>query len=296
MAGTSEQAKAYINRSGEYREKPGLIAGPWIVGTSTNNQGARTDIAAMVATIKQGDKTLKQVAENHSETFIKYHSGAKQLISLLNKKKRNWRTQLYIYTGAAGTGKSYAANKEAKEFLAQEGIDEEPYYLMVPTKGGQLWWQDYNGESVVIIDDFYGEGIDIDTFKRLIDEYPQKVNIKNGSGEFLAKRVYITSNQGWKTWWAKELLANTHNTDAIQRRITVEKQFNTPYTAPRPAPLNTDDHIIDVTSPTPPVTRTYASAGWLGNDLVCEEDDEAIMAEAIQARNPWLNTHLDFLD
>lgn len=127
--------------------------------------------------------------------------------------------------GIAGSGKSYAAHAEAQAYLDANGIEEIPYDLMVPAKKGDpLWFQDYMGESVVIIDDFYGN-IDIDTFKRMIDEYPMIVNIKNGSAQFLAKRVYVTSNVSWENWWGADLLANKNNKWAIQRRITLNKIF-----------------------------------------------------------------------
>lgn len=231
----------------------------------------------MVEDIKKGD-TLQTIAQNHSLTFIKYHGGAKSLISLLCTKKRQWRTELHIYTGAPGTGKSYTARQEALNYISSQGLDEEPYYLMLPTKGAQLWWQDYNGQSVVILDDFYGEGLDIDYFKRMIDEYPFKINIKNGSGEFLAKRVYVTSNTGWKNWWGTALINNIHNTKAIERRITVEKTFTEEYTPLSLSQAPTQHINIDET-PLSPLGRAYANAGYIG-DLLCSEDDEEVMAHA----------------
>lgn len=131
---------------------------------------------------------------------------------------------LCFVLGIAGSGKSYSAHAEAKAYLASNNIDEEPYDLMLPSKGDKLWFEDYNGESVVIIDEFYGQ-IDIDKFKNLIDEHPCKVNVKNGFAQFLAKRVYITSNTKWQNWWGSDLLKNKANVWAIQRRITLEKVF-----------------------------------------------------------------------
>lgn len=165
--GTALQSEEYISHTGKWIGKQGLIAGPWSEGT-IKQQGCRTDITTLASDIKQGH-SLKKLAVNHTETMLKYFSNAQKLQSLLNTKKRDWMTELYVYTGIAGTGKSYTAHEEAKKYLEEIGSDEEPYDLMVPAKKGDpLWFQNYEGESVVIIDDFYGN-IDIDTFKRMID-------------------------------------------------------------------------------------------------------------------------------
>lgn len=102
--------------------------------------------------------------------MLKYFSNAARMVPLFNNKKRRWKTELYIFTGVPGAGKSYGARAHAREFLAELGLDEEPYHFMVPaSKTDKVWFQNYNGESVVIIDEFYGQ-IGINVFKNLIDE------------------------------------------------------------------------------------------------------------------------------
>lgn len=227
--GSASQNNDYICHTGNHSDKPGLVKGPWTYGElKMSGPGSRTDIDGLCAAIKKGD-SLKKLANDHTSTMLKYFNNAQKLSSLLNTKVRDFMTELYIYTGVAGSGKSHAAFKEACDFLKAQGLDEQPYYLMVPaSKSIPLWFQDYVGQSVVIIDDFYGS-IDIDFFKRLIDKYPLTVNLKNGSAQFLAKRVYVTSNVGWRNWWGAELLANKENESAIERRIFVNKIFTEKY-------------------------------------------------------------------
>lgn len=71
------------------------------------------------------------------------------------------------------------------------------------------------------------------------------VENKNGDVEFLAKRIYITSNAKWKNWWASDLLANAENVEALGRRITVEKIFTEKYVAPNTDPIMQIDDIVD---------------------------------------------------
>jgi len=103
-----------------------------------------------------------------------------------------------------------------------------------------------------------------------VHRYPCKVENKNGHTEFLAKRVYITSNVGWRNWWGSELLANANNEEAITRRITVDKTFTTKYIAPIIAnPIMQIDDIIDDNQ----LRRQNAIVGHNTlNPLYCDEE------------------------
>jgi len=153
--------------TGKHADKYGLVAGPWTYGEAVV-QGQRTDINALSDAIKAGHG-IKRLALDHTTSMLKYYSNAAKLVALIGEKKRSWMTELYIYTGIAGTGKSHTAHVEGQKYLDDNNIQEEPYDLMVPAKGQRLWFQNYSGESVVIIDDFYGT-IAIDDIKRLIDK------------------------------------------------------------------------------------------------------------------------------
>lgn len=228
--GSAQDNHDYIGHTGKHSGKAGLLQGPFEFGVSVtaSGPGSRSDLDSLAGSIIAG-RTVKQLAETHTVSMLKYFGNAQKLVQVLNKKKRSWMTELYIYTGVAGSGKSHSAFEEAKQYISDQGLEEEPYYLPVPPRASDpLWWQDYNGESVIIIDDFYGT-IGLDYFKVLIDKYPFKVNLKNGSAEFLGKRVYVTSNQGWRSWWGTSLMQNSNNEAAILRRITVDKHFSEPY-------------------------------------------------------------------
>jgi len=162
---------------------------------------------------------------------------------------------------------------------------------MLPSSNNdKCWWEGYDGQSVVIMDDFYGKSITIDDFKRWVDKYPCKVNIKNGSSQLLARRIYVTSNAGWKTWWGADLLANSNNQAAIERRITYEGFFNIKYVAPNasqgePSILDTDvGDIIDF--------GVQPSTGNFGNPLICEEDDEFLNESQLSPLGAKYEEHL----
>jgi len=106
-----------------------------------------------------------------------------------------------------------------------------------------------------------------------------KVENKNGSCEFLARRVYITSNAGWRTWWASELLANVNNEDAITRRITVEKHFHDVYVAPASGELRRSNSMALILGDQTQLDRQDAIVGPnTFNELFCDEEQEFLQA------------------
>lgn len=273
--GSADDNLAYIGHTGKHANKPGLIDGPWTYGEpKKSGQGKRTDLADLAVAIKSG-ASEKELALNHTSSMLRYYNNAIKISKLLSTKKRQWMTELHILTGVAGAGKSHIAATEAAKYIAENGLDEEPYYLMVPKSTTEkLWWEGYNGQSCIIINDFYGS-IDINYFKDLIDKYPKKVDIKNGSSEFLGKIVWVTSNKSWRNWWPESAFY-VENVNAIERRITSVRTFDTPYVAP--------------TDPTDAIMLGEAQAEQDALSLLCFED----MPEPVQRHNACLNW--DFAD
>ncbi len=80
------------------------------------------------------------------------------------------------------------------------------------------WWDGYRGERIVILDDFRGSSLSITHFKRLLDRYALRVEVKGASCPMAATHFFITTNLEPKEWWAEELYAREES--AITRRIT----------------------------------------------------------------------------
>lgn len=264
--GTGQQSVEYVSHTGKHADKPGLLGGPWSYGELDETvQGQRTDINALGDAILAG-ASMKQLCTDHTSTMLKYFGNAQKIKQVVSVTKRAWRTELHILTGRAGSGKSYTAHEEGRKYLRDNNLNEEIYDLPVPAPGQRLWFQGYEGQSVVCIDDFYGT-IDIHMIKRMADELPLVVEVKNTHEQFLARQIYITSNIGWRNWWPKELLANKNDAEAIQRRITSERTFTETYeervNAARQVTMLNDEPI------------PHDDIGEVG-DLACEEDYDAI--------------------
>lgn len=114
----------------------------------------------------------------------------------------------YVFWGATGTGKSRRAWEEA----GTSCYSKDPR-----TK----WWDGYQGEEHVVIDEFRGV-IDISHLLRWFDRYPVRVERKGGSLPLSATTFWITSNLAPIAWYP-ELDVATWN--ALERRFTEVIKF-----------------------------------------------------------------------
>lgn len=109
-----------------------------------------------------------------------------------------------VHYGAPGTGKS------RRVFSAFPKAYKKP---------SGKWWDHYDAQSDVILDDFDGSFLSFGDFKRLIDRYPTFVEVKGSTIPLLATQWQITTNVYPSHWWSKSCTGESGR-DAIWRRIT----------------------------------------------------------------------------
>lgn len=190
--GTEEQAISYCQKE-ETR-----IEGPWEIGTIPT-PGTRTDLIELRESIKKG-ASMKEIFENHTSAAFKYPK-AIALCSLLYQTKRNWKMNIIVIWGPSGTGKTTKA---------WQIIGEKPCYVKNPSK----WWDGYEGEEFVLLDDFRGSWFTASEMLLLLDNKPHKIEMKGSMTEFRSKTIIITSNHNPKDWYD-----NIHIKEGIARRI-----------------------------------------------------------------------------
>jgi len=152
--------------------------------------------------------SLNEIKDNYFSQYIRY---GRAIEKYMQEKKglRQWATEVIIYWGKTGTGKSKRAWYEAtKEF----GIDE------VHQGPVGKWWEGYNGQAAVILDDWYPDEQEnkLGYWLKLFDRYPTLVEYKGSSCQFLAKKVWITTNQNPGQFWDGH---QEDKRDAWNRRI-----------------------------------------------------------------------------
>lgn len=118
--------------------------------------------------------------------------------------------EVYVYWGASGAGKSKRAWEEADIATAY------------PKDPNTKFWDGYQGQENVVIDEFRGK-IDIAHLLRWLDRYPVCVENKFGGVVFRAKKIWITSNLSWESWYP-DLDEDTKQ--ALRRRLTKVIHFH----------------------------------------------------------------------
>lgn len=182
--------------------------GPWEWGEK-KAQGARNDIAGMYAMVRAG-KRERDIAEDMPLVHGKYFRAHDRYRALVDRDEtKEFRiVEVNVLWGEAGTGKT----RKAVE-------DSDDYYILNAPAGNQLWWDGYQGESTLIIDDFYG-WVKYSTLLRILDGYQLRLAVKGSFTYAKWTTVYITSNKHWKDWYAVEA------TDALSRRIDETIHYN----------------------------------------------------------------------
>ncbi|UNY50598.1 replication associated protein [Chifec virus UA15_35] len=156
--------------------------------------------------LKNGS-SLRDICVDHTATFIRYHRGIQRAIEVLGEgRQRGWKTKCAVLVGPPGTGKS-------RRFAELCG-STSTYY-----KQRGEWWDGYESQQCVIIDDFYG-WLRYDDLLRILDRYPLRVPVKGGFVQFVAKCVFISSNKEKEDWYKGDWYNETAQ-EALSRRIEI---------------------------------------------------------------------------
>lgn len=189
--GSSCQASDYCKKDGNFFEKG-----------KTPYQGKRTDLDEVCEKIKNGD-SIRSVAESHPSTFVKFHRGIKELaLTLCNPYNHDDVRGLWL-VGNPGTGKSrYARSQFPGAYL----------------KPQSKWFDGYNGEDAIILDDLDKGGICLGHHLKIwADRYACTGETKGGTVHLQHKTLVITSNYSIDELWADD----EQMMEAIHRRFKV---------------------------------------------------------------------------
>lgn len=157
--GTPSQNRTYCSK--EY-VKGDLIANFKEYGIISPDQkpGKRTDITKMVERIEQGS-TIGSILREIPNS-MRYISHMEKAKAYLDQNRELRDIHVHYYYGPPGTGKSHAVYEQLKE---------KSYYVPL-VQGDKIWFDCYQGEDIIWIDD-----VDLHTWNRefllrLLDRYP----------------------------------------------------------------------------------------------------------------------------
>lgn len=204
--GTREQARDYCMK------EEGRVAGPFEIGEWVKGgQGKRCDLADIYQKIISGADDIA-LLDAHPGTVIRNHRGiswARFSLQARDSKSRRRFLKVIVYYGDAGTGKTRAA---------YDGY-EPNIYCLSKGNGSNIWFDGYNGESCLLLDDFYG-WIPYGFLLQLLDIYPLRLEVKGGHTWAAWTTVIITSNKPWDCWYERG------GQPALDRRIHAIYKFD----------------------------------------------------------------------
>lgn len=167
--GTDKDNQVYCSKDGDFEEFGSL---------PEENQGKRTDLKSAIDSLKNG-ATLSDVAEEHSEVFVKFGRGLRDLKLILDKPYNHDKVRGIWIWGPPGTGKSHHARL----------MNPESTYLKPQNK----WFDGYCGQEVILLDDL-DTGMLGHYLKIWADKYACTGETKGGTVNLRHKTFIITSN------------------------------------------------------------------------------------------------------
>jgi len=194
--------------------KEGVLT-PGVEFGTRPSQGKRNDLESVKTLIDEGASML-DVANSNFGAFVRYNRGFALYKSLVDQTPRDFKTEVIVFWGPPGSGKTYHCNElaEGKAFWCMKQNN--------PT----VWWDGYDGQQDVIIEDFKG-WMPHTMFLGITDQYKAGVRTSNmGEINFRSKRIFITSNYHPQDWYQDAVPG------ALERRLT--HVFYFPNTKERP--------------------------------------------------------------
>lgn len=195
--GSLEQNRAYCTK--EDRE-------PFVEGIPMK-QGKRSDLVEIQDLLDSG-VTCDEIADSHFSKWVVYR---KSFIAYAARSipDRSWKTHVSVLWGTTGTGKT--------RFVHDQIMDSTFWQ-----PGDYKWFDGYNGQDIVLFDDYRGE-YDLPMLLRLLDRYPLSLPVKGGFTKWCPKKIYITSNQKPMFWYPEAPMVSVN---AMLRRVDYIEEVN----------------------------------------------------------------------
>lgn len=188
------------------RKEQTRVAGPFTLGQvdDTGDDGAAK--RPLSELLLSGD-----LGAIRRERPVFYLQNRQRIINFMREGvHRTEKTEVHWYWGAPGTGKSRFA--------------WETYPDAYPKNAGHKWWDGYEGQDVIIIDDWSSETVmnlgGHQEVLNLFDRYKLIIQVKGEMTHFTSKKIIVTSNLS-----LDEVARGFRDPYALTRRVDVVREF-----------------------------------------------------------------------
>lgn len=213
MYGRPEDSRVYCSKQDSEPFESGTLPSP----------GKRTDLHEATAKILAGSN-LRDLAlsdELGAVAVVKYNKGLTVLRSLTLPDRTEAPAIFWIF-GETGTGKTRCAFKAARRLAS----DDADIWI---SNGGLRWFDGYDGQSVVILDDFRSKHVpNFSFFLRLLDRYPFSVEFKGGFVKWIPRYIFITTPKDPDETFSTRKQHQPEDIRQLHRRITKVISFASP--------------------------------------------------------------------
>lgn len=191
--GSLEQNKWYCSKNET------ALVGPFEFGIpGAKTKGKRTDLEPIVNMAREGHSP-NEIARAQPELYIRYNRGIERLADAYNEEHANeWtindrkeQLEVHVLWGAAGSGKTRQVYEKHKS---------KDIYSLRRSNNGNIWFDGYHRQEVLLIDEFNG-WIPLGMLLKMLDVYPMQVDKKGGYCYNNWKTVYIISNRDPNEWY-----------------------------------------------------------------------------------------------
>lgn len=205
--GTAKQNQKYCSKEGDFEE--------W--GECPEGQGHRSDISDFRDAILDGmlEEELIMLYPNMMAKYDRFYQRCRNIV-LKREAKKMIQPEVIVIQGDTGVGKTHTVYLE-------NNIDDIYKAEVGDGSSGSVFWDNYNGESVILIDDFHNN-LKLDYMLRLLDKYPMKLNVKGGHTWKCAKKIYITTNININSWYRN--CPEIHRKALLRRVTNIIDMFN----------------------------------------------------------------------
>lgn len=201
MKGTFKHCEVYCSKSETQIEEPKRFG-----VEPEGGQGNRSDIHAVAEAIKSG-KRKREIVEEFTTSYIKYHAGIEKTINEL-RPERTEPLIVYCLYGDSHTGKSWFAKTHL--------VDGDDNVYEMPLDAQKPWFDGYHGQEAILLDEFNGQW-KIEWLKHFLSSRKCPLPYKGGYVRNDSKYIVITSNSDPRVWYD---CLSPINWTALSRRFT----------------------------------------------------------------------------